>query len=349
MSKLSPGFIEDSNLVRLADFSTQRIYEMTYFRCCLCILRKTAAMLLLCSFVSAQSGPVARDATPAGLAVAPASTSPPAEIPKLVIGRGDLIEVSVFGAPDFDKQVRVSDDGEIVLPFISAVVVEALTTRQAEDVIAQKLSAGGFFNNPRVSVFVKDYVTQGISILGEVQRPGIYQMLGSRTLLDAISMAGGTTQKAGRAVSITHRASPNSPETATLSNGDAAQNNVQLHPGDIVLISKAGIVYVVGAVRQPTGIVLENPSLTVLQAIAMAQGTEPTAALNSAKLIRKSSTAPTEISIPLKRILAGKSPDVRVQADDIVFIPNSAAKAAGRRGIEAILQAATGISMYGRF
>jgi polysaccharide export outer membrane protein len=188
-------------------------------------------------------------------------------------------------------------------------------------------------------------------VLGEVQRPGIYQMLGSRTLLDAISVAGGSTPKAGKVVTITHREQPSSPETVSLSNsaGDTGSNNVQLRPGDIIVISKAGIVYVVGAVRQPTGIVLENPSLTVLQAIAMAQGTDPTAALNGAKLIRKSSTQPTEIPIPLKRILAGKSPDVRVQADDIVFIPSSAAKVAGRRGIEAILQAATGIAMYGKF
>jgi polysaccharide export outer membrane protein len=270
---------------------------------------------------------------------------------KLVIGPGDLIEVSVFGASDFDKQVRVSDDGEVALPFIAPVVVGGLTPRQAEDLIAERLSDGGFFNNPRVSVFVKDYATQGISVLGEVQKPGIYQMLGSRTLLDAISMAGGATPKAGRVVTITHRDEPDHPQVVNLSNSgtEAANNNVQLHPGDIVMVSKAGIVYVVGAVRQPTGIVLENPSLTVLQAIAMAQGTDPTASLNGAKLIRKSSTQPTEVPLPLKRILAGKSPDVRVQADDIIFIPSSAAKAASRRGIEAILQAATGIAMYGKF
>ena len=297
------------------------------------------------------SASAAVPATPATSTAAPASPPETVDPPKLVIGRGDLIEVSVFGATDFDKQVRVSDDGDIALPFITPVVVEGLTTRQAEDVIAEKLSAGGYFNNPRVSVFVKDYVTQGISVLGEVQKPGIYQMLGSRTLLDAISIAGGTTPKAGRAVTITHRDHPGATETASLSNtaGEAGGNNVQLRPGDIVLVSKAGIVYVVGAVHQPTGIVLENPSLTVLQAIAMAQGTDPTAAMNGAKLIRKGSGQPTEIPIPLKRILAGKSPDIRVQADDIVFIPSSTAKAAGRRGIEAILQAATGVAMYGKF
>ena len=312
----------------------------------------TTALLLLCAVMPAQtSASAAVPATPATSTAAPASPAETVDPPKLVIGRGDLIEVSVFGATDFDKQVRVSDDGDIALPFITPVVVEGLTTRQAEDVIAEKLSAGGYFNNPRVSVFVKDYVTQGISVLGEVQKPGIYQMLGSRTLLDAISIAGGTTPKAGRAVTITHRDHPGTTETASLSNtaGEAGGNNVQLRPGDIVMVSKAGIVYVVGAVHQPTGIVLENPSLTVLQAIAMAQGTDPTAALNGAKLIRKGSGQPTEIPIPLKRILAGKSPDIRVQADDIVFIPSSTAKAAGRRGIEAILQAATGVAMYGKF
>jgi polysaccharide export outer membrane protein len=308
-------------------------------------------LLLLCNVSFAQVAPSAA-AGPARVI----STSQPAAAEanpgsKLVIGPGDLIEVTVFGASDFDKQVRVSDDGEVALPFIAPVAVVGLTPRQAEDIIAERLSEGGYFNNPRVSVFVKDYATQGISVLGEVQKPGIYQMLGSRTLLDAVSMAGGVTPKAGRVVTITHREHPDSPQTVSLSNtgNDPANNNLQLHPGDIVMVSKAGIVYVVGAVRQPTGIVLENPSLTVLQAIAMAQGTDPTAALNGAKLIRKSSSQPTEVPLPLKRILAGKSPDVKVQADDIIFIPSSAAKVAGKRGIEAILQAATGIAMYGKF
>ncbi|HUK24541.1 MAG TPA: polysaccharide biosynthesis/export family protein [Terriglobales bacterium] len=296
-------------------------------------------VLLLCGITLAQTQPAA-----------PAAPEE-SKTPKLVIGRGDLIEVSVFGASDFDKQVRVNDEGEIALPFISTLTVAGLTTTQAEDQIAQRLSAGGFFNNPRVSVFVKDYATQGISVLGEVQKPGIYPMLGSRTLLDAVSVAGGMTPKAGRTVTITHRNHLDSPETVNLSGSGAeeARNNVQLEPGDIVVVSKAGIVYVVGAVRQPTGIVLENPSLTVLQAIAMAQGTEPTASLNHAKLIRRSSNQPTEIPLPLKRILDGKSPDVKVQADDIIFVPGSAAKAAGRRGLDAILQAATGVSMMARF
>jgi len=310
------------------------------------------SLLLLCNLSLAQAVPAApANSTPPTAVVDHATAAEAIPGSKLVIGPGDLIEVSVFGAGDFDKQVRVSDDGDIMLPFIAPVVVSGLNTGQAEQIIAKRLSDGGYFNNPRVSVFVKDYATGGISVLGEVQKPGIYQMLGSRTLLDAISMAGGTGPKAGKTVTITHRDRPDSPETVTLPNspGDPTAKNTRLRLGDIVVVSKAGIVYVVGAVRLPTGILLENPSLTVLQAIAMAQGTEPTASLNHARLIRNSSSTPSEISLPLKKILEGKSPDLKLQADDIVFVPSSAAKAARNRGIEAILQTVTGVAMYGKF
>jgi polysaccharide export outer membrane protein len=166
-------------------------------------------------------------------------------------------------------------------------------------------------------------------------------------LLDALSAAGGTTAKAGQTVTITHRDRPNAPEKIHFTPGKEAESNVQLHAGDIVMVSQAGIVYVVGDVKQPTGIVLENPSLTVLQAIAMAQGTTPTAKLNSAKLIRKSANGgQQEIAIPLKNILESKAPDVQLQANDIVFIPNSAGKSAARKGLETALQAVVGLSVY---
>jgi polysaccharide biosynthesis/export protein len=105
----------------------------------------------------------------------------------------------------------------------------------------------------------------------------------------------------------------------------------------------------VGAVSEPMGIIMESSHLTVLQAIAMAHGTIPTASLNSAKIIRKASTNPQEISIPLKTILSTKEHDVVLQPDDILFVPTSSAKVATHKGLEAILQAATGIAIYGRY
>ena len=93
-----------------------------------------------------------------------------------------------------------------------------MTTEQAQAAIAKRYVAGGFFTDPQVSVFAKEYVTQGVSVLGEVQKPGVYPVLGARTLFDVLSLAGGTTPKAGKLVSITHRDHPQTPISVSLSN-----------------------------------------------------------------------------------------------------------------------------------
>lgn len=266
---------------------------------------------------------------------------------ELLIAGGDLIQVSVYGT-DFDKQVRVSDSGEIALPLLGKVRLAGLSVSEAETVVAKQLSQGGYFNDPQVLIFDREYATQGVSVLGEVQKPGIYPLPGTRTLLDAISAAGGTTPKAGNKVSITHRNQAEHPEIVPLSYSadGSTTNNPQIFPGDTVVVSKAGIVYVVGDVRQPSGIVMENSQMTVLQAVAMAQGTNPTAKLNSSKVIRKTPAGPQEIPIHLKKILSAKATDLPLQSGDILFIPSSAVKSAARRSVEAIVQTATGLAIY---
>ena len=270
--------------------------------------------------------------------------------PEIFLGSGDLLAVSVAGAPEYHYDVRIGSTGAASLPMLGNVKLAGLSTTQAENVVAKGLQERGFFNDPQVSIFVKEYANAGISVLGEVQKPGIYPLMGQRTLLDAISAAGGTTPKAGKSVTITHRDDIDNPKTLQLSgdHGDAMTNLV-LQPGDTVVVSKAGVVYVIGAVKEPTGIVLDNPHLTVLQAIAVAHGTNPTASLKSTKLIRKASTSPEEVPIPLDTILSAKSPDLELQADDIVFVPNSTAKTVASRSLEAIVQTATGIAVYGRW
>jgi polysaccharide biosynthesis/export protein len=269
---------------------------------------------------------------------------------ELTIGGGDLLKVSVFGAPESDQELRVGQDGTISLNFVGPVHVEGLTTNQAQDVIAKKLVEGGFFAQPQVSVFVKEYATQGVSVLGEVQKPGVYPLLGSRRLFDVLSLAGGTGPKAGRVVSISRRDHPESPRTVKLSNDatESAQSNIEVFPGDTVVVSRAGVVYVVGDVHKPSGVIMDNGTeMTVLQAIAMAEGTNPTASLNKAKLIRTTPGGRQELPLALKDMLSAKAPDVHLQAEDIIFVPNSAAKSAGRRSLEAIIQAATGVAIYG--
>jgi polysaccharide export outer membrane protein len=261
---------------------------------------------------------------------------------------GDLLEINVSGAPEYHYEVRVSPNGEISLPMAGQLGVDGMSPSQAEAALNHRLQEKGIFNDPQTSVFVKEYATEGISVLGEVQKPGIYPLMGKRTLFDAISAASGTTEKAGQTVTITHRDQPEIPQTVKLTYDESghATSNVEVQAGDTIVVSKAGMVYVVGDVKDPTGIIMENSHLTVLQALALAHGANPTAKLKAAKLIRNSPDGAREIPIPLDKILSTKSPDLALAANDIVFVPNSAAKSATRRGLEAMVQAATGVVIY---
>jgi polysaccharide biosynthesis/export protein len=269
-----------------------------------------------------------------------------------LIGIGDLLKISILGVTDYDQQLRVGGDGDVFLALAGSVHIAGLTIEQAQQVIRKRLVDGGYFADPQVSVFEQEYATQGVSVLGEVQKPGVYPLTGPRRLFDVLSLAGGTTPKAGQVVSISHRNEPKSLRTVAMSN-DPSKNidaDVEIRPGDTVVVTKAGIVYVVGAVKTSTGIVLENSGgITVLQAIATAGGTSSTAALNGAKIIRKSPTGPVEIPIQLKKILAAKSPDVKLEAEDILFVPNSAGKTAAGIALESGVRLATSVAAYAVF
>ena len=282
----------------------------------------------------------------------PASEAAKRQAPSASLGihDGDLLEVGISGAPEYHYEVRVSPSGDISLPMAGKLVVDGLSTSQAEAALNVRLEEKGIFNQPQSSIFVKEYATEGISVLGEVQKPGIYPLMGKRTLFDAISAASGTTDKAGKTVTITHRDHPEAPQTITLSYDETghAVSNVPVESGDTIVVSKAGMVYVVGDVKDPTGIILDNAHLTVLQALAMAHGANPTAKLGSAKLIRNTASGTKEIAVPLDKILSTKSPDVALLANDILFVPNSAAKSATRRGLEAMVQTVSGIAIYAR-
>jgi polysaccharide export outer membrane protein len=150
---------------------------------------------------------------------------------------------------------------------------------------------------------------------------------------------------------ITHRDQPKAPEVVTLARDpkEAARQNIELMPGDTVMVLKSGIVYVSGDVKTPGGYAIEsNESLTVLEAIALAQGLNPTASTKNVRIIRKNSGVLQEIPVELKQIMQAKAPDVALQNDDVLFIPNSASKSAARRSLESIVQVATGLAIYRR-
>jgi polysaccharide export outer membrane protein len=269
----------------------------------------------------------------------------------LRLSAGDLLEIKVFDVPELATESRVSGAGDIGMPLIGRVHLEGLTAQQAEREIEKRLRQGGFVREPQVSIFVKEYATQGASVLGEVSKPGIYPVLGSRRLFDLLSAASGLTDKAGQIVTITHREQPDKPVTVSLSRqpSRSTENNVEIRPGDTIVVSKSGVIYVVGDVGRPGGFIMDkNDNLTVLQAIALAEGTKSTASLDRSKLIRKGAQGVQVIPIPLKKILAARAPDVPLQAEEIVFVPGSASKGAMRRIAEAIIQVATGVVIYRR-
>ncbi|MGH9556756.1 MAG: polysaccharide biosynthesis/export family protein, partial [Terriglobales bacterium] len=299
------------------------------------LLRKLTlgtAGALLCAAALAQTEPApdakSLPATAPGMAVQPAE-APKLELaisPKLRLGAGDLIDISVYGAPDLNQKARVTNSGEVYLPLVGYIRVDGLTIEEAQAAIEKRLVEGNFLKAPHVTVFISEYATQGASIMGEVQRSGIYPVLGSRRLFDLVAAAGGLTQKAGKTVSITHRDQSQVSATVVLSNDPAksAAANVQVFPGDTIVVSKAGIIYVVGDVAHPSGFIMENnESLTVLQALALAGGNNSHASLDNAKLIRRTANGPTEVPIPLKKILSAQAADVNMQPEDILFVPAS--------------------------
>jgi len=266
------------------------------------------------------------------------------------LGLGDLLSIKVYNAPDLSQSVRIDDRGSVSLPLLGRLEVAGLTPSELEQRLETLLREGDYIVNPHVNVSVAEYATQGVSVTGEVMKPGIYPFPGPRRLFDVIAMAGGFSAKAGEKGTIVRRSRPDEPLNVHLSR-DPAQNiaaNVEVLPGDTVLVSKAGVVYVVGDVEKPGGFVMENNTkLTVLQALALAGGHKRTASLGKAKLIRRKAGDVQEIAIPLNQMLAGKSSDMVLEEEDILFVPNSLAKSAGRRSIEAAIQTVTGLVIWG--
>ncbi|HVZ61858.1 MAG TPA: polysaccharide biosynthesis/export family protein [Terriglobales bacterium] len=268
---------------------------------------------------------------------------------KLLIGAGDEIEISFHGVPDLNQKTRVGSGGEVNLPLAGEVVVAGMSAQEAATVIEAKYVEGGYLKSPHVSVFVKEYTTQNMTIAGEVAKPGVYQGTNSRRLLDLILAAGGLTERAGKTVTITHYGQPDKPMVVALSQDDSrtGASNIDLAPGDTVIVSRAGVVYVIGEVNRAGGFVMENHgSMTVSQALAKAAGPTRMASLNSTRVLRQTPTGLTNLDLPLKKILAAKAPDVVLQPEDIVFIPGSKGKMAVERTSGSVLSMLTGLAIY---
>jgi polysaccharide biosynthesis/export protein len=263
------------------------------------------------------------------------------------LGVGDLIEISVFGVPDLSTKARISGSGDVYLPLIDYVHLANLTTDEAQELIQKRLEDGGFVRGPHVSIFVDESASQAITLVGEVVRPGAYPAIGERRLFDLISAAGGLTDKAGRNVTIEHQGSPGQKVELQLSANltEDTQNNVDVLPGDTIIVSRAGIVYVVGEVNRPSGFRIEDNTLTVLKALALVGGGTRTSALSKTRILREGPNGTQEIPVNLKKILYAKAPDMALLKGDILFVPGSAAKTAAYRTADAAISMTTTLAV----
>jgi polysaccharide export outer membrane protein len=269
-----------------------------------------------------------------------------------VISDGDMLDVAVFESPDLSTKVRVGEDGDVLLPLAGRLHVQGLSLADASAVIRTRLIVQRFVKDPRVSVSITEYATRGVSVLGEVKKPGIYTEMGSHRLNDYISLAEGLTPQAGTRVSITHRTAPDQTDIVRISSAGKPTpgSNPLIESGDTIIVPKAGQVYVVGDVVRPGGYLMDHDEqLTIVQALALAQGANRTALLKHSMIIRKTDAGRTEIPVNVEKVLTMKSKDLALVDDDILFIPVSKVKTAFNRSVEAIVQTAVGAASYRAF
>ena len=285
-----------------------------------------------------------------------------------VLGPEDQITIRVLDAEEIDsKPVRIDSGGFIRLPLVGNIRAGGLTLDQLEAELVRQLKK--FVKEPQVAVSVTEFRSQPVSVIGSVKNPGVHQVQGRKTLLEVLSLAGGIDAEAGHSIKITRRkeygpiplktAAPDSTGAYTVADIDLSsilearnpQENIEVKPYDVITIPRGQLVYVMGQVRRPGGFVLrQRESLSALQALSMAEGLDRAASPQNARILRTvaDSQQRTEIYVDLRKILMGKSGDVPLMPNDVLFIPNSVPKSAMIRGLEAAIQVGTGVAIYRR-
>jgi polysaccharide biosynthesis/export protein len=285
-----------------------------------------------------------------------------------LLGPGDRISVSVGDLKEIEiKPASVELDGTVDLQYAGRLQASGLTCSQLSLEVERRLLA--IVREPKVRMEVIEYGSQPVSILGSVNKPGVHQLKGPKSLVEVLAMAEGLKLEAGNLVKITRTKASGPvplPGARVDSSGDFATGevgvkalleartpelNIQIRPHDIISVPRADLIYVLGNVRKPGGFALaERESMTILQALSLAEGVDPLGAPQSARIIRAAgSGAPsTEVAVDVKKILSGKMADQALRPNDILFVPNSRSRSVGLRALEAGIQMGTGIAIFRR-
>lgn len=289
--------------------------------------------------------------------------------PNYVLGPGDTIIIRAVGIDEFSDKTDtklIDMRGFVDVPIVGHVKAAGLTVQQLEDTITKELQK--YVRDPQVTVTVAEFKSQPVSVVGSVLQPGVYKLTGQNTLVQVLSQAQGLAEDAANKINITREKAqgriplPGSAEDSTgqfytatvdtkrLLDAKDPSANIVVKPNDVIAVPKAEMVYVVGAVLKSGAFVLnQRNSMSVLQALSMAEGLDKTSSAGRAKIIRREeNNKRVEIPADLKKILAGQSPDMPLYANDILFVPSSTAKSVSLRALEAAIQVGTGVAIYRR-
>jgi len=273
---------------------------------------------------------------------APAETGP--NLPAQPIGRNDLLAVSVYGAPEFSRTLRVSAEGQIRLPMLrDRIYVLGLMPAELETKLAEALEQAQILVDPAVTVSIAEYQSHPISVVGAVKAPLTFQAVGPTSLVEALTRAQGLTDDAASEVLITRKASDGTPGVVeripvkALIEGREAGLNVTLEGGEEVRVPNIGRVFVVGNVKQPGGFKLDGGAgMSVLKALSLSLGLMPYST-KVAYIYRHGDGAPQEIPVELQKIMDRKSPDVPMSANDILYVPDNRKRRATMTAIEKVV------------
>jgi polysaccharide export outer membrane protein len=280
----------------------------------------------------------------------PGLLSVPEGFEKLKLSPGYLLEMNIYDVPEMSTELRIDSHGFVTIPLIGGVHVDGYTLTEAQAAIAKELMAKEILKNAQVSLNVLQFAPKNISVLGEVQSPGRIQLLAPEPLGDVLALAGGETIAAGNDVEIQHTGSNgelSSRHVSYAQGGDSATlRNVEVEPGDSVLVHRAGIIYVLGAVTRPGGYLMVNGgTLSVVQAISLAGGTTLQASAKWAVVVRRQGNGFVQFKVPLAKIEIGDAAPVELQVNDALYVPVSTWKAVLVNGSN-VLSAATSAAIY---
>lgn len=269
-------------------------------------------------------------------------------LPAQRIGANDLIAVSVYGSPELTRTVRVSAEGLIRLPMLAnRIRATGLLPSELEIEIASSLREEQILVDPVVTVTIAEYNSRPISVAGAVNHPTTFQAYTEVSLLDAITRAGGLHRDAGPEILVS-RSQPGRAgkpvalvqriPVKRLIDGADPEWNVKLYGGEEVRVPEAGRVFVVGNVVKPGAYLVNDSSGTsVLKILALAEGLAPFATKQAFIYRKEASGEKNEIEIPLRKILDRQEPDISLQAQDILYVPDNRSRRAKMKALEKIL------------